>query len=153
VLGSAAPESGTFARDGAPVGHHHFPEDAQAQLFLTSAVRDLLDREPEASVGIVAANADLARAIHDALSGLPRTRLVLEGDFSFEPGVDVTDVEGAKGLEWDYVIVPDATGSAYPDTPEARRRLHVAVTRASHQLWVVSSGRRSPLVASIEASA
>jgi superfamily I DNA and/or RNA helicase len=28
----------------------------------------------------------------------------------------------------------------------ARRRLHVAITRASHQLWVVSGGEASPLL-------
>lgn len=149
VLGAHAPEAGTVARDGVPVGRHHFPEDAQAQLFIAGAVRDLLEREPEASVGIIAARDDLARSLHDALEGLPQARLVLDGEFSFEPGVDVTDVEGAKGLEWDYVIVPDASASVYPATDEARRRLHVAVTRASHQLWVVSSGTRSPIVAGI----
>jgi ATP-dependent DNA helicase UvrD/PcrA len=71
---------------------------------------------------------------------------VLAGDFSFEPGVDVTDVESIKGLEFDYVILPDATARAWPQTDEARRKLHVAITRASHQLWVISSGVRSRLL-------
>jgi DNA helicase IV len=63
--------------------------------------------------------------------------------------VDVTDVENVKGLEFDYVILPDVTARAYPTNEEARRRLHVAITRASHQLWVVSSGVRSPLVTEV----
>jgi DNA helicase II / ATP-dependent DNA helicase PcrA len=71
---------------------------------------------------------------------------VPQGEFSFEPGVDVTDAVDAKGLEFDYVVVPDASEEVYPKTEEARRRLHVAVTRTSHQLWLVSSGRRSPLL-------
>ena len=41
------------------------------------------------------------------------------GDFTFEPGVDVTDVDSVKGLEFDYVILPDATARAYP--PRTRR--------------------------------
>ena len=77
---------------------------------------------------------------------LPEARLVLQGDFSFEPGIDVTDVDNAKGLEFDYVVVPDGTAAAYPKTDEARRRLHVAVTRASHQLWIVAGAAASPLI-------
>ena len=72
---------------------------------------------------------------------------MLDGRFSFEPGVDVTDVENCKGLEFDYVVVPDASAAAYPDRDDARRRLHVAVTRASHQLWLATGGAWSPLVA------
>jgi DNA helicase IV len=72
---------------------------------------------------------------------------VIEGQYSFEPGVDVTDADEVKGLEWDYVILPDVTARAYPVDPEARRRLHVAVTRAAHQLWVLSYDLRSRLLA------
>jgi len=147
LLGGQVPAEATrAAREGAPVGHHHFPDEPQAHLFLAGALHDLADREPRASVAVVAATPASAEAIHRALRALPSARLVLDGRFGFEPGVDVTDVDGAKGLEWDYVVIPDATASAYPATDEARRRLHVAVTRASHQLWIVSSGRRSPLV-------
>jgi len=42
---------------------------------------------------------------------------------------------------------PDASGAAYPLDDDARRALHVAVPRASHQLWVVSVGSPSPLLA------
>jgi DNA helicase IV len=61
--------------------------------------------------------------------------------------VDVTDVANVKGLEFDYVVVPDAAAHVYPVTDEARRLLHVAVTRASHQLWIVSGGSPTALLA------
>jgi DNA helicase-2/ATP-dependent DNA helicase PcrA len=44
------------------------------------------------------------------------------------------------------VIIPDADEASYPDTPVARRTLHIAATRAVHQLWVVSVGRTSPIL-------
>jgi DNA helicase IV len=66
--------------------------------------------------------------------------------------VDVTDVASVKGLEFDYVVVPDASLRAYPDTDEARRRLHVAVTRAAHQLWIAAIGTPSPLLASLRSA-
>ena len=58
----------------------------------------------------------------------------------------MTDVGAVKGLEFDYVVVPDASAACYPKTDEARRLLHVAVSRASHQLWVASAGVPSPLL-------
>ena len=58
----------------------------------------------------------------------------------------MTFVDSAKGLEFDYVVVPDATAEAYPPGDLSRRRLHVAITRASHQLWLIAGGAASPLV-------
>jgi DNA helicase II / ATP-dependent DNA helicase PcrA len=113
-------------------------------------MRDLVEREPKASVGVIARDAEAAKRVYGVLSEGVAARLVLRGEFSFAPGVDVTDVENAKGLEFDYVVVPDAGAEAYPDREEARRRLHVAVTRASHQLWILSGGARSPLLAGRE---
>jgi DNA helicase IV len=147
VLGPLAPDSGTLAgRDGAAVGRFEFPAEAHASLFLVDALRDLLDREPHASVGVICRNPETAQVFYRLLEDLPAAKLVLDGEFSFQPGVDVTDVANVKGLEFDYVIVPDASGATYPHNDEARRALHVAVTRASHQLWIVSPGAPSPIL-------
>ncbi len=60
--------------------------------------------------------------------------------------MDVCEVSEAKGLEFDYVIVPDADAASYPGDDEARRALHVAATRAMHQLWFCSVGTPSTLL-------
>lgn len=147
ILGALAPdEPAQAARDGAPVGAFTFPDEARAHLFLAGALRDLAEREPRASVAVIARDAEAARRFHDLVADGSGARLVLGGEFTFEPGIDVTDVDNCKGLEFDYVVVPDATEDAYPANDFARRRLHVAVTRASHQLWVVSGGAVSPLL-------
>ncbi len=152
ILGPLAPPSPPKAgREGVPVGRFDFPTEAHAHLFIAGAVRDLLEREPRASVAVVARGPEVARSIHRLLEDLPEARLVLDGDFPFRPGVDVTDVESVKGLEFDYVVVPDASAAIYPDTDESRRRLHVAVTRTSHQLWIATVGSASPLVSSLRA--
>jgi superfamily I DNA/RNA helicase len=152
VLGPLAPSAPPRPdREGVPVGRFDFPSEAHAHLFLSGAVRDLIEREPRASVAVVARGPEVARSIYRLVSDLPEARLVLDGDFSFQPGVDVTDVESVKGLEFDYVIVPDASAVTYPADDESRRRLHVAVTRASHQLWIATVGAPSPLVSSIKA--
>jgi hypothetical protein len=150
VLGPLAPGRPARAgREGAPVARFDFPTEAHAHLFLAGAVRDLVEREPEASVGVVTNGPGTARAFHRLLADLPEARLALDGRFTFRPGVDVADVDAVKGLEFDYVIVPDASAREYPDTEEARRRLHVAVTRAAHQLWIAAVGTPSPLLAAL----
>ncbi|WP_373046877.1 ATP-binding domain-containing protein [Vulgatibacter sp.] len=147
LLGSMAPAKETrAAREGAPVGRFTFADQAQAQLFVAGALRDLLDREPGASVAVITNEAEAARRFFPFVADRPDARLVLDGGFSFEPGIDVTDVDEAKGLEWDYVVVLDASARTFPATFDARRRLHVAVTRTTHQLWLVSGGAPSPLL-------
>ncbi|MEE1273323.1 MAG: ATP-binding domain-containing protein, partial [Olegusella sp.] len=53
----------------------------------------------------------------------------------------------AKGLEFDRVIIPDAQADAYPDTPLARRRLYTAISRATHEVEILSQGPLTPLLA------
>ena len=153
ILGHLAPVvEARISREGAPVGWFGFPTEQQADLFLAGAVRDLVDREPHASLAVLARDADAARRFYELVHEIPEARLVQNGEFTFDAGVDVTEVEDAKGLEFDYVIIPDATVAAYPTTDDARRRLHVAVTRASHQLWIASGGVPSRLLPELAAA-
>lgn len=147
VLGAQAPAAVPRAvRDGLPVVTTALPGEGHAAAVLCQSLRRLLRREPLAGVAVIARDADAARAVYNAISlGLP-ARLVLDGDFAFGPGIEVTEVAQIKGLEFDYVVVPDATERAYPDTPESRRSLHVAATRASRRLWVIAPGVRSPIL-------
>jgi DNA helicase-2/ATP-dependent DNA helicase PcrA len=149
LAASVPPRAG---REGVPVSRFDFPTEAHAHLFLSGAVRELVEREPQASVAVVCAGPEVARGFHRLLADLPEVRLALDGTFTFRPGVDVTDVGAVKGLEFDYVVVPDASVRAYPESDEARRRLHVAVTRAAHQLWIAAPGTPSPLLRGIAAS-
>jgi DNA helicase IV len=152
VLGHLAPATeAKISREGAPVGWFGFPTDQQADLFLAGAVRDLVDREPHASVAVLTRDADASRRFYELIREMPEARLVQNGEFTFDAGVDVTEVEDAKGLEFDYVIIPDATVRAYPTTDDARRRLHVAITRASHQLWIAAGGVPSRLLPELAA--
>jgi DNA helicase IV len=144
ILGPLArPGGAPSGRPGAPVGWHRFPSVGAAALFLQDALSDLLDREPNASVAVLTRDAEAARRWAGHLGTLPRLRWVRTGDFSFTPGIDVCEVALAKGLEFDYVVLPDAEASVYPTTDESRRLLHVAATRAMHQLWVCSIGTPS----------
>jgi DNA helicase-2/ATP-dependent DNA helicase PcrA len=76
--------------------------------------------------------------------------LVQDQNFSFTAGVEVTEIEQVKGLEFDYVILVDVDAANYRDVSSARRLLHVGATRAIHQLWLAAVGVPSPIVSSLE---
>ena len=91
---------------------------------------------------------DLSALYYDGLerSQVPRLRRVIQQNFSFSPGVEITEVDQVKGLEFDYIVLVEVSANAYPDNPLARRLLHVGATRAVHQLWLTAVGAPSPLL-------
>jgi DNA helicase-2/ATP-dependent DNA helicase PcrA len=135
-------------RAGAPVEAFGFASAGEASEFLSHALKELIRNEPTASVALVARHPEQARLYYDALSRaeVPTLRLVADQDFSFTAGIDVTDVRQTKGLEFDIVILLEAGDTSYPVADDARRLLHVAMTRAAHQLWITYTGRPSPLL-------
>ena len=80
-------------------------------------------------------------------------RLISDQEFSFTPGIDVTNIAQTKGLEFDTVIIADVDASTYGPDIRSRQLLYVGVTRASHQLWLLHSGNPSTLIDGIEAKA
>ncbi len=153
VLGTLAEDEGPplTSRDGAPVELFPFPEDGACVSFLGDALRELLRAEPLASVAVVTPDEATARMYYEGFERMdvPLARLVVDQTFAFAPGIDVVDVRQVKGLEFDYVVIVRASASDYPDRPNSRRLLHVAATRAIHQLWVTWVGTPSPLLGSV----
>jgi DNA helicase-2/ATP-dependent DNA helicase PcrA len=135
-------------RAGAPVEAFGFGSAGECAEFLSHALKELVRAEPEASVALLARHPEQALLYYDALARaeVPALRLVADQDFSFTPGIDVTDVRQTKGLEFDIVILLDANESSYAMGDDARRLLHVAMTRAAHQLWVTYTGTPSALL-------
>ncbi|MBW2523369.1 MAG: AAA family ATPase [Deltaproteobacteria bacterium] len=149
VLGPLAePDPPLAPRSGAPVEHHHFPSPGAAAAFLADALRPLANREPRASIAILTRYPEQADAYYEALemAEVPRLSRVKNFDFSFRPGVEVTEIRQVKGLEYDYVILVDVNASSFPVADDARYQLHIGATRAAHQLWVISTGTPSPLI-------
>ena len=142
------PSDQLIARDGAPVSYFGFSDMGEAVAFLGEALRNLMQREPTASVALLTRYPQQAEAYYEALriAEVPRLRLVARQDFSFLPGIDVTDVRQVKGLEFDYVVVLDPTRQNYPERDESRHLLHIACTRTAYQLWLICAGEPSPLV-------
>ena len=151
ILGpELAPEEPLAARPGEPVELHEFSDLGEAVAFLSDALRNLMAREPTASCAVISRHAEQADAYFEGLrrAEVPALRRVRRDEFNFQPGVDVTDVAQVKGLEFDYVVMVDVNDSSYPAVNWARHLLHIGVTRAAHQLWLVSTGEPSSLIPS-----
>lgn len=149
VLGDLAlGEEPAAARDGCPVEILPFEDHGECTAFLADALRALGEAEPDANVALLARAPATADLYFDGLTraGISRLRRVHDQDFAFSPGVEVTEIVQAKGLEFDYVVLLDISAASWPDTHAARRLLHVGATRAAHQLWVTVVGRPSPLL-------
>jgi DNA helicase-2/ATP-dependent DNA helicase PcrA len=135
-------------RHGPLVELFDFASTGEAVAWLAEVLKQLARDEPDANVALIARFPQQADVYYDGLSRaeLPNVRRVAKQDFSWEPGVDVTDVRQTKGLEFDEVVLLETTAASYPVTPPARHALYVGATRASHQLWCIASDEPSKLV-------
>ncbi|RDB56990.1 DNA helicase [Paraeggerthella hongkongensis] len=61
-------------------------------------------------------------------------------------GVVLTSLKLAKGLEFDHVIVPEASERTFPDDPLSRRRLYTTVSRATGRITLLAQGKLTPLL-------
>lgn len=140
--GEIAPRSG----NGSPIDRFQVANEFEQVAFVTDALRDLEERDPEASIAVVCRTTEGAQRLALRLREGLAHRLSLEGRFDFGSGVTLSSVPEVKGLEFDYVLLPDAHATTYPETVDARRALYVATTRATHRLVLLAVGRPSPLL-------
>ena len=138
-------------RSGPAVELFRFSDRGACVAFLADALGELRAAEPLASVAVLTPSPEASALYAAGLleSEVPEVRRVENQDFTFAPGVEVTEVEQVKGLEFDYVVLVDVGLEVYPEAPVPRRRLHVGATRAVHQLWLTCVGTPSPVVASL----
>jgi len=93
-------------------------------------------------------------ALHDDPATFPRwLRGELQQPRSNE-GVTLATVHRVKGQEWPFVVVHLADAEQFPhrladDVAEERRVFHVAITRTSDRVTIVSSPEQSPFIAEL----
>lgn len=98
------------------------------------------------SLAIIAKTQKQAARLHKSLvEAGAEARLLDAGSVGFSAGVIVCTAHLAKGLEFDRVIVADASAGNYR-TEMDRNLLYVACTRAMHRLTLYSVGDPSPFL-------
>ncbi len=127
------------ARDGPPVAVVRtlsYEDTIEAAHGILTGYRQ---ERPRALVAMVCRYiADANRVFADLQRlGLKDLRRHARQDFSFQPGVVVTNAHQVKGLEFSAVMVINPTPQHYRDDRESRMLLHVVFTRAADNLWIV----------------
>ena len=84
--------------------------------------------------------------VYEKLSKKLKVSSFSEDNTVFKGGVMVLPIEYAKGLEFDAVIVFDASETNYPKEDGYARLLYVAATRALHELTVFYSEKLTKLI-------
>ena len=135
-------------RQGAPVNVFRFQESGAMVAFLADTLEDLCVREPLASIAVLTRTNEAALKLYEGLqrTDLANMRIIRDQEFSFTPGIDVTDISQTKGLEFDTVIIADADASTYGPDMLSRQLLYVGLTRAAHQLWLLHCGNPTKLI-------
>ena len=135
-------------RHGGPVELFRFQNHGHLVTYLASALIQAVIKEPTANVAILSRFGAQADLIYGGLlkADVPQLRRVRDQDFSFIPGIEISDIFQVKGLEFDYVVLIDVDEQSFPDDAKSRHLLYVGVTRAAHQLWIMTCRDPSPLL-------
>jgi DNA helicase-2/ATP-dependent DNA helicase PcrA len=104
------------------------------------------------SIAVITKTAADSREAYESLRthGGEALQLITKETLGFEKGVMVIPVYLAKGVEFDGVLIYDASSEAYGRDNE-RKLLYTACTRAMHRLHLYTTGDWSPFVLALPA--
>jgi DNA helicase-2/ATP-dependent DNA helicase PcrA len=125
-------------------------EKRDAQILADIAA---LKAEGFDSIAVITKTAAESRGAHESLriQGGEALQLITKETLGFDKGVMVLPVYLAKGVEFDAVLVYDASPEAYGRNNE-RKLLYTACTRAMHRLHLYTTGDWSPFVQALPAN-
>jgi DNA helicase II / ATP-dependent DNA helicase PcrA len=95
------------------------------------------------TIAIICKTAKESKAVFDSLKNEIQVRLIEKGTLAYEEGTLIIPAYLAKGIEFDAVIIFDA--SQY-SKDEERKLFYTACTRAMHELHLFSIETSSPLL-------
>lgn len=98
------------------------------------------------NIAVICKTAKESKSAFDAIKELHDARLIEKGTLTFKSGINVVPAYLAKGIEFDAVLIYDA--SVYT-REEERKLLYTACTRAMHELYILSPGILSPLLKNV----
>ena len=85
--------------------------------------------------------------LHKKLAGsIPDIHILADTDTSYEAGAMVVPAHLCKGLEFDCVIVANASSLNFPDDEMHANLLYVVLTRPLHELVLYYDDKLTPLI-------
>jgi len=140
-----------FHRDGPKPSVTRVPDEAARKDWICSRIQSLQE-DGHQTIAIITKTAAEAKAAHEQLRDSLSLRLIGRGTINFESGILVIPAYLAKGMEFDAVIIYDASRESYGHERE-RKLFYTACTRAMHELHLLYSGEMSPFLENVSQDA
>lgn len=121
-----------FERDGDRPVLTRVPDHAELHCCIASKVSELRNQGYN-TIAIICKSAAESTAAYDALSNVEEIKLVTSDSMEYEQGIVVIPAYLAKGIEFDAVIIYNASAQVYSNE-SLRRLFYTACTRAMHHL-------------------
>ena len=102
-------------------------------------------REEEGLTAVIVPWKSQAKKL-EALLGKDALLMISSGSTLPEQGVALITLGLAKGLEFDHVIIPDASEATFPCEEVSRNRLYTTISRATKRITLISKGTITPLL-------
>ncbi|QGQ48515.1 RNA polymerase recycling motor HelD [Metabacillus sediminilitoris] len=130
-----------FERDGVVPVLTQVSNRDELHHCITSKIAELKGRQYN-TIAVICKSAAESSIAYDALRGIDEMKLVKSGSIEYEQGVVIIPAYLAKGIEFDAVIIYDASVEVYGNE-SLRRLFYTACTRAMHHLQLYSIGKPS----------
>ncbi len=98
------------------------------------------------TIAVICKDIKESEEVYGALSKSLEVKLFSQSDVEFGNGTIVLPIEYSKGLEFDAVVIYDASKEAYPKENGYAKLLYVAATRALHELSIFYKGEITALI-------
>ncbi|EIT85462.1 ATP-dependent DNA helicase replicase [Fictibacillus macauensis ZFHKF-1] len=139
-----------FNRHGQRPHFEQVKDTAELHTRITASVRKL-QQQGYTSIAIICQSAKESAEAYDALTTLTGRKLLQTHSTHYEQGIVIIPAYLAKGIEFDAVIIYNASYSNYAHE-QVRRLFYTACTRAMHVLQLYSVGEPSPFLQSAQRS-
>ena len=129
-------------RHGQPVAVYELPEKELADKA-AALIEDIRSRGYQ-TIAVICREQAEANALKKQFL---KAGVLTSEEEDFQQGLMVLPIELTKGLEFDAVILWKPDAAHYGDTPKEAKLLYVAITRALHELCLLTSEPLTPLLA------
>jgi DNA helicase IV len=129
-----------FGRPGNPVVWHRAVDQNDFLETLSGWVNSLIKKDPYKLIALICRYPKQAMELKDELEKMIscEVRIGYRDQFSFEPGVMISNIHQIKGLEFDAVALINPSEELYPSkNVESRNMIYVGVTRAQEDLLII----------------
>ena len=128
-----------FDRPGEQPVLKQFENHDELHQSIASKIEELRSQGNQ-SIAVICKSAEESVRAFEALSGIEGMKLLKSSSFEFEQGIAVVPSYLSKGIEFDAVIVYDASEDVYSDE-SLRKVFYTVCTRAMHHLQINTIGK------------